>query len=33
MDEDFEGTFTIKALNPSTLVEFAKIKLKTDYVV
>ena len=33
MDEEFEGAFTIKALNPNTLVEFAKIKLKTDYIV
>ena len=33
MDEEFEGAFTIKALNPNTLVEFAKIKLKTDYMV
>jgi len=33
MDEDFEGTFEIKALNPNTLAEYAKIKLKTDYMV
>jgi len=33
MDEDFEGAFTIKARNPNTLVEFSKIKLKTDYMV
>lgn len=33
MDDDFEGSFTIKALNPNTLVEYAKIKLKTDYTV
>ena len=32
MDEDFEGAFTIKALNPNTMAEFAHIKLKTDYL-
>jgi hypothetical protein len=28
MDDDFEGAFTIKALNPNTLAEFTQIKLK-----
>jgi hypothetical protein len=32
MDDDFEGAFTIKALNPNTLAEFAHIKLKTNYL-
>ena len=33
MDDDFEGAFTIKALNPNTLTEYSKINLKTNYVV
>lgn len=33
MDDDFNGSFVIKALNPNTLAEHAKLKLKTDYVV
>jgi len=32
MDDEFKGPFTIKALNPNTLAEFANIKLKTDYM-
>jgi hypothetical protein len=32
MDDDFEGAFTIKALNPNTLAEFTHIKLKTNYL-
>jgi hypothetical protein len=32
MDDDFEGAFTIKALNPNNLVEFTQIKLKTNYL-
>ena len=32
MDDDFEGSFTIKALNPNTLAEFSHIKLKTNYL-
>jgi hypothetical protein len=32
MDEDFEGAFTIKALNPNTLALFNQIKLKTNYL-
>lgn len=31
MDDSFEGPFSIKALNPNTLVEYANIKLKTNY--
>ena len=33
LDDDFEGAFTIKALNPNTLAEYSKINLKTNYVV
>jgi len=33
MDEEFEGKFTLKALNPDTLVEYASIPLETDYAV
>jgi len=33
MDDEFEGAFIIKALNPNTLAEYANIKLKTDYMV
>ena len=32
MDDDFEGAFIIKALNPNTLAEFTQIKLKTNYL-
>ena len=32
MDDDFEGAFIIKALNPNTLTEFTQIKLKTNYL-
>lgn len=32
MDDDFEGAFTIKALNPNTLAEFTQLKLKTNYL-
>jgi len=32
MDEDFEGAFTVKALNPNTLMEFTQLKLKTNYL-
>lgn len=32
MDDDFEGAFTIKALNPNTLTEFTQLKLKTNYL-
>jgi hypothetical protein len=33
MLEDFEGKFTIKALDPSTLKSFCDLKLETDYTV
>lgn len=32
MDPDFEGKFTITALNPTTLASFSKLALETDYV-
>jgi PglZ domain-containing protein len=33
MNVDFEGKFTIKALDPSTLATFGKLDLETDYTV
>jgi len=33
MDPDFEGKFSVKALNPTTLAAFSKINLETDYTV
>jgi hypothetical protein len=33
MLDDFEGSFTIKALDPSTLKSFKDLKLETDYTV
>ena len=33
MDPDFEGKFTIKALNPTTLAMFTSHSLETDYTV
>jgi len=33
MDADFEGKFTVKALNPTTLASFCAITLETDYTV
>lgn len=33
MDPDFEGKFTVKALNPVTLASYGAIKLETDYTV
>jgi len=30
---DFEGKFTVKALNPATLATYCKLELETDYVV
>ena len=33
MDPDFEGKFSIKALNPTTLAGFSTLNLKTDYTV
>jgi hypothetical protein len=32
MQIDFEGPFVIKAMNPTTLVEYSQVKLETDYV-
>lgn len=33
MDMEFEGMFTIKALDPTTLTAFSKIELETNYTV
>ncbi len=33
MDEDFEGDFDVRAVDPETGVELAKLKLRTDYIV
>jgi hypothetical protein len=33
MDADFEGKFTVKALNPTTLVTYSVLQLETDYTV
>ena len=33
MQMEFEGKFTVKALNPSTLTTYSTIKLETDYAV
>lgn len=33
MDPEFEGEFTVKALNPITLASYCGIKLETDYTV
>ena len=33
MDLDFEGKFLVKALDPSTFVEYDKLELETDYTV
>jgi hypothetical protein len=33
MVEDFEGKFTIKALNPNTLVAFNSLTLEAEYLV
>ena len=33
MDPDFEGKFSIKALNPTTLASFSALALETDYTV
>lgn len=33
MDADFEGKFSVKALNPTTLASFCAITLETDYTV
>lgn len=33
MDPDFEGKFSVKALNPTTLASFSVLALETDYTV
>jgi len=33
MDEEFEGKFTIKALDPKTLTTYSTLELATDYTV
>jgi hypothetical protein len=33
MQMEFEGKFTVQAMNPSTLATYSKLDLKTDYVV
>lgn len=33
MDMDFEGSFTIKAMNPTTLETYSTLELSTDYTV
>lgn len=33
MDPDFEGKFSVKALNPTTLTAYSKLDLETDYMV
>ena len=33
MDPDFEGKFTIAALNPTTLASYSTLALETDYTV
>ncbi len=33
MDMDFEGSFTVKAMNPTTLGTYATLELSTDYTV
>ena len=33
MDPDFEGKFTVKALNPTTLASYSTLALETDYTV
>jgi len=32
MQEDFEGKFTVKALDPATLTEYCKLQLSTNYL-
>ncbi len=33
MDEEFEGKFTVKALNPTTLASYTALELETDYTM
>ena len=33
MDDEFEGHFTVKALDPMTMTTYCQLELKTDYTV
>ena len=33
MDPDYEGKFTIKVLNPTTMASYSVLNLETDYTV
>jgi hypothetical protein len=33
MDDDFKGSFTVRASDPATQILVAELKLKTDYTV
>jgi hypothetical protein len=33
MSMEFEGRFTLKALNPVTMAQYASLDLETDYAV
>ena len=33
MDDEFQGKFTVKALDPTTMTTFSKLDLETDYTV
>jgi hypothetical protein len=33
MEPDFEGKFSVKALNPTTLASYSVLALETDYTV
>ena len=33
MAMEFEGKFTLKALNPVTMAQYASLELETDYAV
>lgn len=33
MEPDFEGKFTVKALDPTTLAGYSTLNLETDYTV
>lgn len=33
MEPDFEGKFSVKALNPTTLASYSTLNLETDYTV
>jgi hypothetical protein len=32
MEDDFEGEFVVKVLNPSTMTEYCKLELETNYM-